>query len=104
MSRITVARMQQYLHDDLAAMQAEQDAKQPASATLTKAGELTIDTRMSRNPRLASNGGDYDFWTRYWVANGRTYRIERASCDFWQPQDEEDYCDWKFDLDRYVKE
>lgn len=45
--------------------------------------------------RLVKIGND-------WHADGRTYRQERASCDFWQPMDEPEACVGLIPFRRYV--
>ena len=51
--------------------------------------EVKIETRISRDPRRSSNGGEYHHWLRLRPnPEGRTLAIDRCSCDFWQPEDE----------------
>lgn len=49
---------------------------------------VTIDTRISRDPLRAANGGDYDHWTTVTTENGMVVARQRSSCDFWQPQED----------------
>lgn len=94
-----VTAMKRMIAADYAAMR--EDADMGATCGETNNGNWYIDTRMSRNPRYSNNGGDYNYWTEYWYADGKTYRQERSSCDFWQPQDEPENCDGLVDFTVY---
>lgn len=52
-------------------------------------GLILIDTRWSRDPRRANNGGEYYFWEEIWPNEyGDVLMQKFCSCDFWQPEDE----------------
>ena len=93
-----VEAMQRSIAEDYEAMREEQAAGFPADCGTANNGHWYVDTRITRNERYSNNGGEYSFWTEYWHANGRTYRLEKCSCDFWQPMQEPDVCDGEIDF------
>ena len=94
MYEMTTSQMQEAMESDLSDMREEQAAGFPASIGTTHLGRFYVDTRITRDSRRSNNGGEYSFWTEYWydADTGKTYRLERSSCDFWQPMDEPDFC------------
>lgn len=42
---------------------------------------IEIDQRISSNPSLANNGGDYNFWTVLVFENNAVKFIEKSSCE-----------------------
>jgi len=48
---------------------------------------------MSRDTSRRNNGGEYDYWTEYWIKGKKLYRQEKCSCDFWQPMPEPETCE-----------
>ncbi|RPJ40117.1 MAG: hypothetical protein EHM35_00495 [Planctomycetaceae bacterium] len=51
--------------------------------------KIVIETRISRDPSRARNGGEYNFWQELWPdASGGALMQEFCSCDFWQPEGE----------------
>ena len=59
----------------------------PAYITI-KDDVIEIDTRISRDPSRANDGGEYNFWLEIWPHRGNVLVQEFCSCDFWQPEDE----------------
>lgn len=94
MYEITTNQMQEAMKNDLAQMREEQAAGFRADTGTTVTGRFYIDTRITRDWRRSNNGGEYSFWTEYWydADTRKTYRLERCSCDFWQPMDEPEFC------------
>lgn len=88
-----VAHMTKAIENDYQLMIEERAAGFPADCGTANNGNWYIDTRITRNARYSNNGGDYSYWTEYWHENGRTYRLERCSCDFWEPMTEPESCD-----------
>lgn len=88
--------MQRRIAEDYAAMREEQAAGFAANCGVANNGNWYIDTRLTRDERRSNNGGEYSYWTEYWHADGRTYRQERASCDFWLAHRLPEVCDGFF--------
>jgi hypothetical protein len=60
-----------------------------AAEVLVSGERIVIDTRVSRNPLLSANGGDYHLWLRLWPHAGNILAQERNSTDFgWNPDPE----------------
>ena len=88
---ITLEQMVASIYADLRDFAEELEAGYDVGLVLTPA-RIEVETRVSRDPSRSSNGGEYDFWTVYTKSGSRVYRLEKASCDFWQPMDEPEVC------------
>jgi len=90
---VSADTMANRIKDDYALMRKEQENGYAATSGTANNGNFFIDTRITRDERRSNNGGEYSYWTEYWHEAGCTFRIERASCDFWQPQYKPEVCE-----------